>query len=421
MLSINTTTDSSFQDIAISTPIHADQGLLFPGTGLRVRVLLIDDQAIVAYAVQQLIKAHEDIEFLAIQHAERAMAAALQWQPTVILQDLVMPNTDGFELVRRFREHPRTRDIPIVVLSTKEDAEIKAQAFADGANDYLIKLPAQAEMLARLRYHSAAYVHHLQRDAAYTQLSRELNMARRMLLGLLPEPGNIGPAHFDWLFQASSYVSGDCFDYFPIDKRHLCFYVVDVSGHGVSAAMLAFNAQHQIRASDRQAAAMIGQHGGIGPAAAAMVTDFNNRFMQMRETSLYLTMVYGILDQETGEVALVQAGHPPALLMPEEGPSVTIGDGGLPIGFVSDTQYESHILRLEPGARLYLYSDGITDCQNMHEESYGAGRLQQLLELGRNLPLKDVGERLHHALRHWQGGIDNFADDVTFLAIEFRP
>ncbi len=332
-----------------------------------------------------------------------------------------MPDADGFELVRRFREHPRTRAIPIVVLSTKEDPEIKAKAFADGANDYLIKLPAQAEMLARLRYHSAAYVHHLQRDAAYTQLSRELNMARKMLLGLLPEPGNIGPVHFDWFFQASSYVSGDCFDYFPIDKRYLCFYVVDVSGHGVSAAMLAFNAQHQIRASDRQAAAMIERYGSIGSAAAAMVTDFNNRFMQMRETSLYLTMVYGILDQHTGEVALVQAGHPPALLMPKEGPPLPIGDGSLPIGFVSNTRYESHSLQLEPGARLYLYSDGVTDCHSLHEETYGVSRLEQLLDRTRAMPLKEVGRQLDLALRGWQGGTDSFADDVTFLAIEYRP
>ncbi|WP_192805259.1 PP2C family protein-serine/threonine phosphatase [Noviherbaspirillum aerium] len=388
---------------------------------MRTRVLLIDDQVIVAHAVRQITKGQSDIEFRAVQHADQALDAALQWQPTVILQDLVMPDADGFELVRRFREHPRTRAIPIVVLSTKEDPEIKAKAFADGANDYLIKLPAQAEMLARLRYHSAAYVHHLQRDAAYTQLSRELNMARKMLLGLLPEPGNIGPVHFDWFFQASSYVSGDCFDYFPIDKRYLCFYVVDVSGHGVSAAMLAFNAQHQIRASDRQAAAMIERYGSIGSAAAAMVTDFNNRFMQMRETSLYLTMVYGILDQHTGEVALVQAGHPPALLMPKEGPPLPIGDGSLPIGFVSNTRYESHSLQLEPGARLYLYSDGVTDCHSLHEETYGVSRLEQLLDRTRAMPLKEVGRQLDLALRGWQGGTDSFADDVTFLAIEYRP
>ncbi|WP_194724494.1 PP2C family protein-serine/threonine phosphatase [Noviherbaspirillum malthae] len=415
----NYSTDLSPKEITPAQPSSIPQSTTSADSG--VRVLLVDDQTIVAYAVRQLISGHPDIEFHVVQHADRVMAEALRWQPTVILQDLVMPDADGFELVRRFREHPQTRNVPVVVLSTKEDPEVKAQAFANGANDYLIKLPAQAEMLARLRYHSAAYMHHLQRDAAYTQLSRELNMARKMLLGLLPQPGNIGPVHFSWFFQASSYVSGDCFDYFSIDERYQCFYVVDVSGHGVSAAMLAFNAQHQIRASGPQAAALIDQHGAIAPAAAAMVTDFNNRFMQMRETSLYLTMVYGILDQETGDVALVQAGHPPALLASRKGRLQPVGDGSLPIGFLSDIQYESHFLKLEAGTRLYLYSDGITDCLNMQEEAFGASRLEQLLSRTSSLTLEEVGGHLHSALCDWQGGIDSFGDDVTFLAIEYRP
>src|SRR5260221_8079575 len=91
-------------------------------------------------------------------------------KPTVILQDLVMPGIDGLTLVSQFRGHPVTKDIPIIVLSTNENPQVKGQAFALGANDYLVKLPDKIELIARIRYHSRAYLNQLQRDAAYRAL-----------------------------------------------------------------------------------------------------------------------------------------------------------------------------------------------------------------------------------------------------------
>jgi two-component system chemotaxis family response regulator WspR len=103
---------------------------------------------------------------------------AVRIKPTVILQDLVMPGLDGLSLVREYRNHPATKDIPIIVLSTKEDPLIKSAAFAAGANDYLVKLPDNIELVARIRYHSRSYMTLLQRDAAY----RALRVSQQQLL-----------------------------------------------------------------------------------------------------------------------------------------------------------------------------------------------------------------------------------------------
>lgn len=122
-----------------------------------VSILLIDDQPIVGEAIRRMLATETDIKFYSCTDPDQAIQIATQIQPTVILQDLVMGEIDGLMLLRFFRANPGTRDIPIVVLSTKEEAEQKAEAFASGANDYLIKIPDKIELIARLRYHSNAY------------------------------------------------------------------------------------------------------------------------------------------------------------------------------------------------------------------------------------------------------------------------
>lgn len=141
-------------------------------------VLLVDDQAMIGEAVRRGLSNEENIDFHFCADPHQAIAQAIRIKPTVILQDLVMPGLDGLSLVREYRNHPATRDIPIIVLSTKEDPLIKSAAFAAGANDYLVKLPDNIELVARIRYHSRSYMTLLQRDAAY----RALRVSQQQLL-----------------------------------------------------------------------------------------------------------------------------------------------------------------------------------------------------------------------------------------------
>ncbi|MBV4460105.1 diguanylate cyclase [Pseudomonas sp. COR58] len=141
-------------------------------------VLLVDDQAMIGEAVRRGLSNEENIDFHFCSDPHLAVAHAVRIKPTVILQDLVMPGLDGLTLVREYRNHPATKDIPIIVLSTKEDPLIKSAAFSAGANDYLVKLPDNIELVARIRYHSRSYMTLLQRDAAY----RALRVSQQQLL-----------------------------------------------------------------------------------------------------------------------------------------------------------------------------------------------------------------------------------------------
>ena len=133
----------------------------------RMKVLLVDDQPLMIEAIRRMLGKVPGIEFHFVTEPAAALEAALTLRPTVVLQDLVMPGSDGFSIVREMRATPELAEVPIVVLSAKEDPRLKAHAFAVGANDYVVKLPDELELVARVRYHSQAHIARMQRDEAF--------------------------------------------------------------------------------------------------------------------------------------------------------------------------------------------------------------------------------------------------------------
>nr|WP_304607885.1 diguanylate cyclase [Herbaspirillum sp. ASV7] len=141
-----------------------------PPDEYKIMVLLVDDQTMVGEAIRRALASEANIDFHFCTRAEEALAVAERTHPTVILQDLVMPGVDGMTLVRQYRASAVVANVPIIVLSSKDDPTVKRDAFAGGANDYMVKLPDVIELVARIRYHSRSYINLLQRDAAYRAL-----------------------------------------------------------------------------------------------------------------------------------------------------------------------------------------------------------------------------------------------------------
>jgi len=140
----------------------------------RAVVLLVDDQPMVGEAIRRMLLDQPDIEYQYCSKGSLAVDTAERLKPTVILQDLVMPDVDGLTLVSRYRASSVIRDTPVIVLSSKEDPAIKRDAFQGGANDYLVKLPDKIELVARIRLHSKAFLTQIQRDEAYRQLEERI-------------------------------------------------------------------------------------------------------------------------------------------------------------------------------------------------------------------------------------------------------
>ncbi len=192
-----------------------------------VVVLLVDDQAIVAEALRRMLADEPGMSFHSCTDVAHALPMARQLQPTVILQDLVMPGVDGFTLVRFFRADPSTAGIPIIVLSSKEEPRDKSRAFEIGASDYLVKIPDKIELVARIRAHSRAYLLQVERDEAYRALEalkRELEASNLELARLSIQDALTGLANrrrFDETLETESRRAAR-------DKKPLSLIMTDV-------------------------------------------------------------------------------------------------------------------------------------------------------------------------------------------------
>jgi len=390
-----------------------------------IRALVVDDDPVVLRLLTLFLQQRG----YAVEHCEDGEAALARVRDggiNLVVTDRNMPRMDGLDLCRAVRSLATPAYVYTIMLTASHERQSLVAAMEAGVDDFIGKPLNLAELGARLR--AAERVLSLeaglarrneQLAQAYGQLQRDLELARTLQVGHLPAPGAFGPVRFDWRLEASGYVGGDTFDYFALGEHHLCFYLADVAGHGVAAAMMAFHTQHQLRAgAERMTQALGRPRADLALTAAAVVAEYNTRFLRMNETSLFVTMLFGLLDLRSLEAALVHAGHPPALFSRAPGaPFEAVGTGAVPIGVLEDPGYEASLLQLAPGARLVLYSDGTTDCRDAAGQAFGPGRLCALMEDRSAAPLAQACEGVHAALRDWRGG-PGFEDDVTLLALE---
>ncbi|HXD85887.1 MAG TPA: SpoIIE family protein phosphatase [Urbifossiella sp.] len=329
--------------------------------GRPIRVLLVDDQPIIGQSIRQMFEGEADIEFRFCPDPAAAIDAANEFHPTVILQDLVMPDVDGLLLVKYYRANPATRQTPLVVLSSKEEPVIKARAFALGANDYLVKLPDKLEVLARVRYHSRGYIHLLERNEAYRELAEsqkelaaEIRQASRYVQSLLPAKLPSGPVPIDWRFVPSTQLAGDMFGYVWLDAEHLAIYLLDVSGHGVGSALLAVSAANLLAA---QAVPNVDPRD-----PGKVITGLNDIFQMDRQDGKYFTIWYGVYSATERKLAYCNAGHPPGLLW-HGGIITQLEADGPGVGMIPEMPFDTRTVDVPDDARLLIYSDGVFEIE----------------------------------------------------------
>lgn len=387
----------------------------------KVAVLLVDDQPIIGEAVRRMLAGEPDITFHYCKDAARAIERAVEVHPTVILQDLVMPDIDGLTLVRMFRENEATREIPMIVLSTKEEPKIKAEAFGLGANDYIVKLPDRLELLARIRYHSKGYINLLQRNEAYRALSvsqktlaKDVSQAAKYVFSLLPDKLGKGSIRTDWRFIPSADLGGDSFGYDWIDEDHFAFYLLDVSGHGVGAALLSVSALNALR-SQSLPQTDFRQPGQV-------ITALNKAFPMEQQNGLFFTIWYGIFHRGTRQLSYAGGGHPPALLLtgPDRAGSkvLQLESQGPMVGAVDGIEWETLTCQVEDYGVLSLYSDGAFEIERSDKSTWPFGDFVTFMAgvIG-DEQTSSMDQLINHA-RQLQG-VDEFVDDLSMVELIF--
>jgi len=340
------------------------------------RVLLVDDQPIVGEAVRRMIASQGSCEFRSLQDPAQALEIAASFRPTVILQDIEMPGISGLELLPQYRAHEQLRDVPVVMLTGKEDPAVKADAFGRGASDYLVKLPHPVELVARIRHHSRGYRMQLERNAAFEALREseahmkaEIHRAAAYVRSLLDPPME-GPVRADWRFVPCEALGGDVFGYHWIDEDRLAAYVIDVSGHGVGPALMGVSAMNLIRSGSMEKEELVDP--------TRVLRALNAAFPMARHDGMYFTIWYGVYTKSSRELAWSGGGHPPAFLV-RGGSFRQLDSTAFMIGIVDD--YEPATLRttIEPGDRLYLFSDGVFELHLHGGGIWGLERLEAFM------------------------------------------
>jgi len=315
----------------------------------KVRVLLVDDQATVARAVGHMLSGESDIEFHFCQDPAKAINKVLEINPTVILQDLVMPKIDGLMLVKFYRSNKKIRDIPVIVLSSKEEPIVKAKAFELGANDYVVKLPDRIELIARIRHHSRGYISLLERNEVAKRLDAELAAAADYVKKLLPKPISGDVLSTDWRFVPSASLGGDFFGYHWLDEDHFIVYLLDVCGHGIGAALLSVSAINVIRSQTLPNTDF--------RRPDQVLTGLNEAFQMANHNGMYFTIWYGVYNKRSRMLVYASAGHPPALLVGSGG-TKTLRTPNMIVGAFEKMAYQSDSIEIESQSRLYVFSDG---------------------------------------------------------------
>ena len=332
----------------------------------------------------------------------------------LVLLDIMMPGIDGNEVLRKVRENCSPADLPIIMATAKDDTDDIVNSLKLGANDYVTKPLDFPVVMARVRTQLALKTANDALRSAHERMKRDLDAAARVQQALLPAADLDGDAiHFSWLYRPCDELAGDSLSFFRIDERFVAMYIVDVSGHGVPAALLSVAVAHNLTRAGRQTDS--GSDAAARPAEVA--TRLNAMFPMEKNAGRYFTMAYGVFDTIENRLSYVCAGHPGPLLVRSDGSREFLDHPGLPVGIVPDPEYADSAVQLQPGDRIFFYSDGLNEEMNPSGRQFGREGIESAISTCHDDDLDRGITALATALADWKGD-DRFTDDLTIVGME---
>ena len=333
-------------------------------------LLIIDDDDVVRASIAAYL---EDSGFKVLQANNGVQGLELfdREQPDLLVCDLRMPQIDGLELIRRI--NGKASEIPVIVLSGAGVMSDAVEALRLGAADYLIKPLEDLAVLehsvrraldrANLRFENRRYREKLETanrelKASLSLLQEDQNAGRQVQMNMLPDtPWEEGEFSFAHLIIPSLFLSGDFVDYFRVDERRIAFYLADVSGHGASSAfvtvLLKFMTTRLLFEAKRNDA--------LPEFKPSDVLAHINRGLINCKLGKHVTMLGGVIDEQTSELTYCVGGHLPLPVLYSEGQAQYLGGRGLPVGLFAEASYTDHEMKLPQRFSLSLFSDGILE------------------------------------------------------------
>jgi sigma-B regulation protein RsbU (phosphoserine phosphatase) len=373
-------------------------------------ILIVDDTPINIGVISGALK--DSFATKVATSGEKALAIASgKEKPDLILLDILMPEMDGYEVCRRLKADPDTRDIPVIFLTSQTEAEDETKGFEVGAVDYIHKPFSAAVVKARVRTHLMLREAHAVIAQQLVEINTELEMARQIQLSILPRSTpKITGMDIVARYIPMTSVAGDFYDFIVVDERHVGILIADVSGHGLPAALIASMLQVALTAQARHVSEPGKVLAGLNQALCGK---FQHNFV---------TAAYVYVDLEKNIMNYGGAGHPPLLLWRKStGSSSQLIENGLVMGQFEEATYDSLQIPIEPGDRFFLYTDGILETCNPAQEEFGTDRFMQFMDTNNKLPAGPFADALLLELARWleQPPGEGHKDDISLLAVDF--
>ncbi|MFZ5963631.1 PP2C family protein-serine/threonine phosphatase [Thalassococcus sp. BH17M4-6] len=410
---------------------------VLPLNGPIRRVLLVDDSRLQLRIMTALLE-KLGLEVQSALSAEEGLALCAEAEPDLVISDWMMPGMDGLEFCRRFRKLSRNSYGYFILLTSKSEKGEIARGLDAGADDFLTKPIASDELRARIS--AGARILSMERElskknrvisdtlaklqAVYNDIERDLKQARNIQEALVPEhTRTFGKSRVSLLLKPCGHVGGDLVGMFSPARDRVGAYSIDVSGHGITSALVTARVAGYLssRFPDQNLALErrdTGKHALRPPEEVGLL--LNERLAADPGVSEYLTMLYFTANLRTGRIDMVQAGHPPPLLLRADGSAEFFGAGGVPIGLIDSVSYERQTIQMATGDRLLIYTDGFTEAVMK-----GGAMLEEegLLALVREHDEKPSGmeflDDLFWRLRRDMSPEVGMEDDVSAVLLEY--
>ena len=382
------------------------------------KILAVDDELDILQLIEMTLIS-DGFEVVTASNGIEALEKARIHTPDLILLDLMMPEMDGFEVIKNLKQTPEMKNIPVIMLTARAQAHERIEGLSAGADDYITK-PFELEEL-KLRIESilahtrkTKYINPLIgalgdwfTEDGMEQFAEHLRTASAIQQHLLPQSDpELEGFDISGLLESSMSVSGDFYDFVPFEDNRLGIVIADVRGKGIPAALLMVMIRTAMRLVCRE---------DISPSS--VLKRVNDLLVIDTTPDFFATMVYGILDPNSLTFTYSNAGHCyPILLKGEK--IEELQTGGMILGCFGFAEFETETIELEMGNKILFYTDGLTEAETKAEEEfYGEERLKQVFKKNSDLSADELCRKIREDLFDFCG-TNQQKDDITIVAVK---
>jgi phosphoserine phosphatase RsbU/P len=376
----------------------------------RSKVLVVEDHPMSRRILETMLK--QSYEVISADSGQEAVDKARVDPPDLVLLDIEMPGLNGFETLEILKEGIIEQAVPVIFLTALEDSKSRETGLEAGAVDYITKPYDKQELRIKVKNHLALYEARKEIEIRNKVMAREMEMASQLQRSLLPEDfPTCENVAFSALYKPVSPAGGDFYDVIEFGPSRIGFAEVDVSGHGVAAAMVGAMFKMAFQSFARTT-----------DSPAELLKVINDQMFGILPDSDFLTVFYGVINLETLELVYTNAGHPrPFLFRSSEGSFEELEIGGPLVGALSGMDYEDGRVQLEKGDRILVFTDGVTETlsgtdDNSLDDFYGLDRLKQMLVNNSNCVMDEILPAILDDLINFHGS-KSFEDDITMFLV----